>query len=452
MIYEMLFILIVFFLVGYVITKDLFSPACIICESYIISIIFGCINSKLQKWEFSISSKTVGICLIGIAVFEMVFLIFNSKLKVNVNLRINKGIQKLKKPSETEAYNIELDKTKILFLLIFQLFVLVIYIYFFSRNVGNLHLKYISNTMMTYRTSYYFDGSDNSLIPGFVKQLTKLSRVVAYVCIYIYISNNIRKKQSSKRNNLLLVPCALYIPIVLLSGGRYYIIMYFISSFMIWITLNKILENKQLSLKNFIKILLIVISIFVFFSVTRTMVGRNSQSGLLEYVTGYLGKSLKVFDLYLEDPVSKSHIWGKETFYSLNRFFYKLGLIKDQYTIYLEFRTLDGIPMGNTYTSFRCMYQDFGILGIIILQGIEGMIFAVMYKKVLAKKECGYSILLLMYSMMISTLFMHSYSEGFFNEVISLSYIVFLVGFVCCGFYLRIHKGRIGTIKIRRTI
>lgn len=446
----LLILILMIFFIMYFLTRDLFSPGCILCESYLLSIISGYINSKLLGWNFTINSQTFLVCIVGILSFEIVFfLLYFVRLRAK---QVKKTISKDNILIKSIDY-IEISKWKVGMLIIFQVFTLLLYVFYFTRNIGNLNLVSIQNTMMAYRSSYYFSANGNSnmiAIPGFIFQMTKISRVVAYVSIYIFILNNLTGKRK-KSDVGLLISCLIYIPIVLLSGGRYYIIMFFISAFMIWHILTGRLLNNPNFFKKFLKIVCIVIAILIFFSETRTLVGRNSTSGIVEYITGYFGKNIKMLDMYLKDSVSKSDIWGKETFYALNRLLYKIGIVKENYTIYLEFRTLNGISMGNTYTSFRCMLQDFGISGVIILQVIEGGIFAIFYQKIKRLKN-KYSLLILLYSMMIGTLFMHSYSESFYNEVVSLNYIIFIISFYILGVFLRIQWSDRFIFKIRRKL
>ncbi|MCB6607715.1 O-antigen polymerase [[Clostridium] symbiosum] len=447
MIYILLFLLVVLFGIIYFFSRDIFSPSCVLCESYIISIISGIIHSKMLGWDFNISLKTFGLCLIGMVIFELAYgftYYIQKKTLIKNNIETRRFA----------LHSIDISRTKIGILICIQIIVLILYIYYFVKNIGGLSIATITDTMMSYRSSYYFEDNANSntLIPSFVTQMTKISRVISYFCIYIFILNKLNSDDKKTRNRLLLIPCLIYIPIVLLSGGRYYIIMFFISTFIIWVILNKVLNNKQVLLKNFIKIVASILFVLLFFSVTRTLVGRTSTTGILEYITGYLGRNVKMLDMYINDPITQSNIWGQETFYSLNRILYKLGILKEKYTIYLEFRYLNGISMGNTYTAFRCMYNDFGMIGVIILQTIEGIVFSLIYSFITLKKINTYSILVLLYSMLIATLFMHSYSESFYNEVISLSYIIFITGFYALGYYLRIYLKDSGIISIRRKI
>lgn len=447
MLYILLFLLIVLFGIMYFFSRDIFSPSCVLCESYIISIISGIIHSNMLGWEFNISLNTFGICFVGIAFFELSYSItyyMQKKILIKNNIKTRRFA----------LHSIDISPTKISILICIQIIILILYVYYFVKNIGSLSIATITETMMSYRTSYYFDNNVNSMIaiPGFVTQMTKISRVISYFCIYIFILNKLNSDDRKTRNRLLLIPCLIYIPIVLLSGGRYYVIMFFISAFIIWSILNKMLNNKQVLLKNFIKVVGSILFVLLFFSATRTLVGRTSTTGIIEYITGYFGRNIKMLDMYINDPISQSNIWGRETFYSLNRILYKLGIVKEKYTIYLEFRNLNGISMGNTYTAFRCMYNDFGMLGVIVLQTVEGIVFSLIYNVITLKKTNNYSILILVYSMLIATLFMHSYSESFYNEVISLSYIIFIMGFYALGYYLRIYLKDSGIISIRRRI
>lgn len=433
--------IIILFIISYSITKDLFSPGCIICLSYLVSIISGYINSSILGWDYSIEGKTAGICIVGISVFVIVFFFLHFVL-----LRIYRYKSQEKRIIKVKPLSI--SKTKIIVMIGFQSVTLFLTLFYFSRNIGAIGWSNITSIMNSYRMSYYFGDNPSSVIPFYVNQLTKFSRVIAYSCLYLFVANNFSYQKDGKKW-IYLVPCVIYIPIVLLSGGRYYIIMLFFSALFIWAIFHGAISGTELKSSEYLRIIAIVLCIVLFFSATRGLVGRTSQSGIIEYISGYFGKQIKNFDLFLSMPRKGSSIWGKETFYSLNRFLNKLG-IAPYYSIYLEFNNFQGIAMGNTYTSFRCMIQDFGMLGVLILQSIEALILTTMYVQIKTANDLSYNIELLFYSMMMSTLVLHSYSEGFYNEVVSTSYIIYYFGFVFFRLFLSIKTGGDGKIRIAR--
>jgi len=74
------------------------------------------------------------------------------------------------------------------------------------------------------------------------------------------------------------------------------------------------------------------------------------------------------------------------------------------------------------------MFQDFGIIGVIVLQFLMSIIFNKIYYISLYKKEkneISFSIILM--GSITFCLAFHSYSEAFYSTVLSFNYISFYI-------------------------
>ncbi len=194
--------IIILFIISYSITKDLFSPGCIICLSYLVSIISGYINSSILGWDYSIEGKTAGICIVGISVFVIVFFFLHFVL-----LRIYRYKSQEKRIIKVKPLSI--SKTKIMAMIGFQSVTLFLTLFYFSRNIGAIGWSNITSIMNSYRMSYYFGDNPSSVIPFYVNQLTKFSRVIAYSCLYLFVANNFSYQKVGKKW-IYLVPCVIY--------------------------------------------------------------------------------------------------------------------------------------------------------------------------------------------------------------------------------------------------
>ena len=82
-IYLLLELIILIFLISLVITRDIFSPACIMCETYILATVSAIFN--IDKWGINLHDNTVNTILFGIVSFVIVSVIISLYYKLNKN-------------------------------------------------------------------------------------------------------------------------------------------------------------------------------------------------------------------------------------------------------------------------------------------------------------------------------------------------------------------------------
>lgn len=421
MIYILLVALVLLFCFMLLFDKDVFSPACLICESYVLAVMCAIMNIDL--WGIDLSSSTIKIIIIGVLAFIIPSSIF-------LHTYVNKVMKKSKEEVIQNGTPFLLRKSIYLFFVMVQLITLVLYFYYVVKTVGGIGNAFnISNIMNQYRegTSY---GDLDSLIPAYVNQLVKISQIIAYISIY----NILYKKMILKeKNNIVFLNATsivLYLLLTLLSGGRYKMISFFIGGLIMWNIINKKISNKKFNFKNTLKITIIVLSILLIFSQTRTLVGRTNKQGFISYISTYFGGSIELLDLYMKSPIQDSNIIGKESFYAINSTLSKFGIVKP-YRMHLEFRSSNGIVIGNVYTALRCFYYDFGIIGVIVLQMILSLIWTKWYKKINNNNDIyKFDTSLLFYCMFVNCLFFNSYRDNFFSSTISISTLTMVFYFI----------------------
>lgn len=430
MIYVLFFLLITIFIITLYIEKDLFSPVMILQESYILCIGVALLNVK--KWNIDLHPKTVSIIIIGNIIFIVTGLFIEfyriKQKKLNINYREIK--KEDRKPINIKKFNI-------ICMLIIQIIIFVLYTYTFYRCVnGFSSLNELSKKINEYRIfeSYGKNSSVTSTIPTIITQFLKLSKVFAYISVYIFIHNLMYKKFIDKKYRIeyeYLFSVILFAPLTLLTGARMELAVFILSAFLIWYILgNSFNINKKFEVKKYIKIIAFVATCLILFSITKDLIGRTTSDNknAFDYISMYFGAPIKLFDMYIREPVEQSDIIGKETFYGINSFLYNIGITENNYLIHLEFRKVNDINLGNVYTAYRNMYQDFGFGGIIILQVILAVILTNLYMDIKEnRKQDDIYIKLIMYVMIVRVLFFHAFSEQFFNNVISINYLTLLL-------------------------
>lgn len=424
MIYVLFILLIIFTWLTYSYKKDIFHPICLICLSFCFSVFCAVLN--IDNWGINLSESTVFLIISGIISFILPSIFTKKPKKCE------------KKPIENSE--IYVSKNILKFFLFIQFIFLILFIIWMKNYFGSLSNIFNSNLM----TEFRFEKSFNQAIefPWYINQGIKFSKAFVYVITFIYINNSVvnrLKKQKNKHKILLNLSIIMYALQTILTGGRSELILYiiFVSSLYFFIYNH---YNKKSGTKigaNSLKILFIIALVLYAFSASRTLVGRTSEDDPVSYISKYFGGSIQLFDDYIKNPAPKSQIFGKETFYSVNKFLGQLKIINADYTIHLEFRNPNGVGLGNVYTAFRRMYQDFGLFGIITLNLIHGTIMALWYKKIYSSPKITFSLQLILYFILLHTVVLMPFSDFFFSTALSINYVNTIIYMLIIIFILK---------------
>lgn len=287
-----------------------------------------------------------------------------------------------------------------------------------------------SSIMMEFR----FDRSFNQTIeyPWYISQGIKFSKAFVYVITFIYINNSVVNKEKKERikNRLFIrLSILMYFIQTIITGGRSELILYVIYTISLYFYIYSYYTKKNGTRigKNSLKIIILLAFILYLFSISRVLVGRSSEDGTISYISKYFGGSIQLFDAYIKNPFPKSQIFGKEIFYGINKFLGQIGVIDANYTLHLEFRSPNGVGLGNVYTAFRRMYQDFGLIGLIILNFIHGIIMGLWYKRIYSSSKIKFSLSLILYFMVLHTVVLMPFSDFFFSTFLSVNYINIII-------------------------
>lgn len=421
MIYGILALAIFMFLLSYItLGRDIFQPAVLVSASYIVSVLCAIMNQDL--WKVNYHFYTFIVILIGLSVF------YSANLCVYIitrKSRIDVGAEK------QQLTPIKVSPIIFFAIIFFQLVTLVLY-YNEVRKIGGTGS--FTDMMFSYRMATAYDTEEN--ISGFVSQLSKVSLVCSIVFLYIFIKNIFI--DGIKGNFHYVYPVALYFFQAILTGGRFNLLIVVCSAILFYDVIyhKKYGMKKRLKLKSIVLILLFLFAaVFIFYAI-RELVGRKSDEDFITYVTTYIGGSIPLLDMYLQAPVASSDIWGKETFYTLLKNLRQLNLIDiPDYIVHLEFRSSNGVNIGNVYTAFRRQIQDFGIFGMVVLQFLQGMLFCALYAKLYSRKNNDF--VMLIYGHMVYVLFLHSINDCFYQNCVSLGFAETIIIYVIILFIVK---------------
>ena len=407
----------------YMFNKDIFAPPFILMIVFMIS--YLCALYNYDVWNLTnYSINTVILlasCFIIFFISSLIAKLFTGKK--------NEKSEKVKKIETKKIIHISLSK-KIIILALF-IFVFIWNIHEVQR-IASISGKFtdFSTMMNVYRkVSSYSISTEEQKLPFLLNQLSKVITVISYLYAYILI-RNLFNKDKIKNNILYIVTIIVFGIYALTTGGRMPILKLLAAGFTFYYVFYN--RNKNWQLKNnskFINVgLKALIILLVGFYASKTMVGRLTEWDPLAYVTMYTGGSIKLIDSYIVSPPEKSTIFGKETFFSINKVLAKIGIIDTYYIKHLEFRyTNSGIFLGNVYTAFRRYHSDFGIFGCWILVATYSFIISYYFyslkEKVMKRNDYTKDKQICIFSLIIYTLFLYSIDDQFFTVVLSINYL-----------------------------
>lgn len=147
------------------------------------------------------------------------------------------------------------------------------------------------------------------------------------------------------------------------------------------------------SMKQILKSMIVGFFGIVLFFLSTVAIGRGDRivdfdTFLDELYLGagvYIAAPIKLLDLFITEEYLSDN--GMPVgFYTFNHIFHWLGLhlgIKDWYqTADFGFRSVNGVFLGNVYTTFKPYYQDFGLIGVVFLSCLMGIIFSYVYYRI----------------------------------------------------------------------
>ena len=402
MIYALLAALVLLSLASYGLCgRDFFAPATMLCLAFTFSC--ACALYNLPRWQFTLAPRTVTLIVGALA------------LSVGINAWARACFQRVRvQPWKGQAVPIPLwVSAGILLVLGAVLLVMLAQV----RRIGGGGS--LSAAMAVFRAKNAYGLSLSDQLPGWVRQLLNLSAVVAFLYLFHLIWFGRRLGRLGLALNAAIL--AVCIGVSLLTGGRFSAMTMVVAGAVLWYMLRSG-GPRAWKLGTLLRVMAAVLAVLYGFYAVKTLVGRQSEDTLVEYITHYAGGSIPGLDLYLQDPPAPSGIWGKETFYSLNNGLRKLGVLDiPYYYIHHEFRRSGGASIGNIYTALRDYHYDFGLGGLLVLHTAFSVIFAFWYEY---QKKRRSHLGILLWAMVYYCVVFYPVSNSFFASVISFGFVI----------------------------
>lgn len=413
-----LFFIILLFISFFLFNKDYMSPSFIFCSVYIISIGSALIN--YSKWGLKDYSVEAFSILLGGAIL---FIIVGFIIKLLVYNQLPNNYQEI---SVSPRININIFFSS--FLLVLNILILILTIQSVKAIGGSGSWGEMMENFRSV-TSYTVDPIMS--IPGYLQQLQKITIACAYIYPFILIYN-ITNGTVHKVDYFFTIGSVVIFILLSISLSNRLNLLGTVGALVLYYFVLHQGSYKSNGLKISIRLLSIFIGLMIIFYLIRLLVGRlnSANESFLDYITFYVGGPIKLFDLFLKDPIHDFSIWGKETFVSLNGTMRDLGANIPVYLMHKEFRTFNGVELGNVYSAYRNWFSDFGLVGTFILQACFAAFYNFYYYKLQKKGINKHKIAFIIYTYLSNALFLHPIEDWFFNMCLSIGTIIYIIIFV----------------------
>lgn len=417
MLYLLIVLLVFLAIIVYIITnREIMTPSLWLIAGYILCSVVAAINIKY--WDEDINLVTIVVVIIGILsfaygeMFGRMSIIGISKLNRKVS-NSNKKVSNYNK--KVKVLNI--PKLHILFMSIFMVFICCLYfLYTYKLSLAGGNPGGFIN-MFTYARRAIFSQTSSVTMGPVLQYGLLICKAFAYICAYELISNYFI---NNKINQILLIPCFLYLIQTLLSGGRTQMMYLFIYVFVLIAVHNKNrVDWSNRGDKAVIKRAIITIAIILIIFRFIGMYFRGSIYGTERTLWGtmskYIGSSIIALNKYLLSP-NKAAFLGEETLYSVYSALNKIGFNFTVLANNLEFVTWKSVST-NIYTALRRYIHDYGYIGMIMIQFFQGIFYGRAFTRIKYRRLMGLPLIL--YATLIYPVIFSFIEERFIINVLS---------------------------------
>lgn len=420
MIFVLLIGILLLFLLNFLINKgDIFSPSCMVCAVYFICVSFALYNYDI--WELQdFSGQTVSIVLASLLVFSIV-----SFFVCNVFYGRKRKRRAPLSPEECSIRYIRINKALLYGTILFQTLIIILSVINIMKFRGGV-------AGWAYILHQYKDMSalGEASMPGYVQWGIRIVTVMGYIYLFIFINNVVMTKKV-RGHIVCLIPVLLHIVRSILTGSRYNMICVAVAGAYAFYILyqQKTGWRRTFKFKYIVWGAVGIITIMFLFVILKRAAGRTDNIDPIYYITMYTSGCVKLLDLYIQQPIAQSTIWGKETFSGINIFLANRGF-GTIYDIGLEFRYIGGRNLGNVYGAIRRYYQDFGFQGALLLVGISSFIWSVIYSKLTYAVKRNRELLLIVFMYMVHALVIFPIDDKFYSNLVTPSFVIYCVLFI----------------------
>ena len=423
MLVVILVITLVFIIINYFVSgRDFSDPAFIFCLAFFafefICFLGGASNDVVLIPETVLIISFGFLCITCVSAFA----------------HRNQGYYELLSVDSNNVY--DLNNVVVAIVILIQLLTIISFIDYISR----LSLAYrgyeesLTEIINTYDKLSKFNTTQMEALnikPSNIYNRTNLvSNCVPYVILFISINNFVIERRIRL---LQLVSVALFAINTVLTGGRsglFAMFTFALIEFMI-ISFRKVVKNKG-GTRLVLRIIVMTIIVGVLLILVMKLMGRGLPSDLAHYIYVYFGAPIDNLDNYIASGAKMKHtdVPGEYSLNGVYRYFYDKKLLYSvgRITDVLPFVTsANGKNAGNVYTMFYFWLIDFGYLGLLPMMMLYSICYVYTYRRIFRNHKGRFNYSLFLYSFMINSLLMSPFSNRFYEDIITVSFVKKLI-------------------------
>lgn len=382
----------------------------------------------IEEWGLSLRNDTFFILSFGVLWFTFVCIVVDKCLHKKRQIP-----QQLSSPS-FKNINVKRLKKIVLFFVIIGVIACFFKLMYLRRYYGG----YGSLSAMLYGLRADIMDDDIAFnFPIWLRISLLLTNSFVNVSIFCLCFQWILKYKDDLLTFLLIAQISTYIILVLSNGARGGLVIIAMAIVIIYL-IKQIHYLGKIVISNKVKIVAIITLSFTataFYSLG-TLLGREPSYDSTYGFAVYCGAQIKNLDLFMDSPLrsnefGSNQIWGRETFFVLNK---ELSKYLNDEKLYarrfdLPWLSYKGLSLGNVYTTFYQFYYDFEYTGVIILTALMAFISILTYRKSINMNQSFFELSLYMvcYARIGYCLLLSFFSNKFYEEFFTIGFLKILL-------------------------
>lgn len=219
-----------------------------------------------------------------------------------------------------------------------------------------------------------------------ISQLKILFECIAYFFGYVFLYNLIYCKEKKYR---YLGPVLGYCLMIISTTGRVdYVKLACVLCIMAFVFIKEKSNWRATGNKKIIKIaFLTIIAAIIVFRLTGYLTDKSAKYAFGENIARYTAGGTLGLDIYLENPIRSTLLWGQQCFRSIYVTLSELGFNIPWYNPFPPFYIFGAGISSNGYTGLYEPLKDFGFSGMLVTRLLLGFLYGFFVELIMQKKN-----------------------------------------------------------------
>lgn len=398
--------------------SDVLSPSVLFCLGFTLCAMFALTNASV--WHYEASESVIFLIVSSVAIYLLVCWI--------VHLVMSRRVSKV---LDRRDWITPTSRPVLIVFLLLQLFVFV----WTLRAIAQMYPA--GNPLASinlYDQANKFSDEGAEAFPFPLGPLRGVCTCIGYYICYL-MGQSFGMGQDGEEKPLLVLNFVASILVSFEGGGRTTAVSFAIYFFVAFLMVKRHWSGSKttISFKTFIVVLVAFVFVIATFQAMLGLMGRSSGTNYWNYICMYIGAEIPNLDYFISNFYEPADLFGCMTFYTSIRWIGShLGIPNLIYQLDLPFRFMNGVIMGNVYTTFYAFIYDFGWWGVPVLTGVMAYISQWVYEHAV-RFDRGHNscIWVILYTLVANTLIMSFFSNKFFEAFLCIGLIRNLLFLVC---------------------